>query len=296
MRLAIRDDDTNFFTSPGELQACYSEIWDELPPTLCVITKVKGAWNEWVHRIYREKQGTNWDAWTADNTAHPIEHNEELVRFLAVKVAEGKLDIGYHAKYHRNEDPVAPEQKDNNYVRGAEYYTSRDLKGDIIAECALLEKLFGKKVTVFTPPQNLLSPKGYEAVTRAGLNICGGGIPFYQKEKTIAGLLNIGRIAAFKALHRGADYPYVLRYSRHSEVTYHYPLQPTTKLETLTRAFDMVRKYDGDFVLSTHYVEFGYPMTYDSKLTMKDVLFQFLDYTNRYKLEKMSLSQMLEKP
>lgn len=99
---------------------------------------------------------------------------------------------------------------------------------------------------------------------------------------------------AFTLLHRDADYPRVLRYKNHTEIAYHYPLQPNTRLETLKDDFDMVRKYNGDFVLSTHYVEFDYPMVYDETRTMKQVLMDFLDYVSKYKVEKMSLSEMLK--
>lgn len=294
MRFAIRDDDTNFFTSPADLQRCYGDIWHEFAPTLCLISKVKGNWAKWVHQIYSDKHNTDWQAWTADNAIHPIENNAALTAFLKDAIAKGKLDIGYHAKHHRNEDAVLPQDMSNNYVRGAEYYTTRDVTDEIKTELDHLNTIFNYKISVFTPPQNLLSTKGYNAVINSGLNICGGGISFYKKEKDIRGIINLVKQLKFKLLHRDADYPKVLRYTHHSEIAYHYPLQPGTRLESLIHDFDMVRKYDGDFVLSTHYVEFDYPMVYDEKLTMKNILVSFLDYISRYNnVEKMSLSKLL---
>lgn len=294
MRFAIRDDDTNFFTQPADLENCYADIWDEFPPTLSLISKVKGNWLHWVHQIYKDKHQTDWSAWTNDNTIYPIEDNKALVGFMKEQLAAGKLDISFHAKHHRNEDPQLPQGMSNNYVRGAEYFTTRDLQEDIENEVAHLEKVFNYDISVFTPPQNLLSTKGYDAVKGAGLNICGGGIPFYKKEKDATGLANILRQVTFKMLHRESDYPRVLHFSKHNEIAYHYPLQPTTRLDSLIYDFDMVRKYDGDFVLSTHYVEFDYPMVYDETITMKKILMDFLDYISKYKVEKMSLSDMLK--
>jgi hypothetical protein len=295
MRFAIRDDDTNFFTQPEQLTECYRDIWNEFAPTLCLISKVKGNWEHWVHRIYRDKQQTDWNAWKADDTAHPIENNNELVSFLKEKIKEGKLDIGYHAKYHRNEDPVPPADRSNNYVRGAEYYTTRDVTDEIKSEVSHLSQVFQYPISVFTPPQNLLSLKGYHAVLAAGLNICGGGISFYKKEKNLKGLINIARQLTFKIMRKDADYARVLRFSNHTEIAYHYPLQPGTRLNTLIDDFEMVRSYNGDFVLSTHYVEFDYPMVYDEKITMRHVLMDFLDHVNRYNdVDKMSLSTLLK--
>ncbi|MEZ5016878.1 MAG: hypothetical protein R2800_07485 [Flavipsychrobacter sp.] len=295
MRFAIRDDDTNYFTSPEELKACYGDIWDSYPPTLCLISKVKGKWSHWVHQIYKDKHDTDWEAWTNDNTPYPIEGNGALVDFLKEKVKEGKLDIAYHAKYHRNEDTYLPKSRANNYVRCAEYFTTRDLTEDIKTEVTHLNQLLGCNISVFTPPQNLLSKLGYNSVINAGLNICGGGIAFYKKEKDIKGLQNIAKQLAFKVLHRDSDYPRVVHYKNHNELPYHYPLQPGTRLDSLIYDFDMVRKHNGDFVLSTHYVEFDYPMVYDETITMKRVLLDFLDYVSQYdNVEKVTLSEMLQ--
>lgn len=295
MRFAIRDDDTNFFTTPAELQQCYGDIWHEFAPTLCLISKVKGNWAKWVHQIYKDKQDTDWAAWTADNTPHPIESNIELVAFLKERIKDGKLDVGYHAKYHRNEDSSLPQEMSNNYVRGAEYFTNRNVTDEIKEEVIHLNKLLNTNISVFTPPQNLLSQLGYECVLNAGLNLCGGGITFYKKEKNLQGLINIGKQLAFKLINKEADYPHVLRYSNHTEIAYHYPLQPGTRLESLIDDFEMVRKHNGDFVLSTHYVEFNYPMVYDENITMKHVLMDFLDYISKYSdVQKMSLSQLLK--
>lgn len=293
MRFAIRDDDTNFYTDPARLEQCYSGIWQTVPPTLCVISKVKGNWLYWVHQIYKDKQKTDWQAWRRDSEIHPIEENEALVSFIREKIKEGKVDIGFHAKHHRNEDPVMPEEQQHNYVFGAEFYTSRDLTTDIREEVAYLNLLFNTDISVFTPPQNLLSLKGYQAVLNAGLNICGGGISFYKKQKDISGIINIIKQLWFKAGHKGHDYPFVLHYKDHTEIPCHYPLQPNTPLQTLIDQFEKVRSFDGDFVLSTHYIEFDYPMVYDHRITMKNTLESFLNYISRYPVVYTSLSEML---
>lgn len=294
MRFAIRDDDTNFYTSVADLENCYGDIWDEYPPTLCLISKIKGNWLYWVHHIYKEKHNTDWDAWKKDDKINPIEKNKALVSYLKDKLQEGKVDVAFHAKHHRNEDPEVPKALSNNYVRGAEFYTSRDLSKYIRTEVDHLNELLGTDISVFTPPQNILSEVGYKSVLDAGLNICGGGIAFYKKEKDLQGLLNIGKQLVFKTMNQNSDYARVLRYKSHTEIAYHYPLQPNTRLDSLIYDFDMVRKHNGDFVLSTHYAEFDYPMVYDETITMKKVLTDFLDYVSKYDVEKVTLSEMLK--
>lgn len=296
MRFAIRDDDTNFFTTPQQLEACYHDIWDTVVPTLCLISKVKGNWEYWVHEIYKTKQATNWKAWTEDNEAHAIEDNKSLTHFLKQKLHEGKIDLAFHAKYHRNEDEVLPTEQAANYVRGAEFFTTRNLSEYIKHELELLEQLFQYNITVFTPPQNLLSVQGYQAVLKAGLNVCGGGISFTKKEKDWRGIINIAKQGLFKITNRDSNYPRTIRYTHHTELPYHYPLQPNTKLEDLIKQFEMVRRFNGDFVLSTHYVEFFYPMVHKPSMTMKDTLLAFLQYIAKYNPEYTTLSKMLTHP
>lgn len=294
MRVAIRDDDTNFFTTPEQLEACYRDIWHTVPPTLFLISKIKGNWQEWVHRIYREKQQTDWQAWQADNIVYPVEQNKPLIFFLKEKIKEGLLDVGFHAIHHRNEDAVLPVEKTNNYIRGAEFYTTRDLTDDIRRETTHLSQLLDYPLSVFSPPQNLLSLKGYRAVINTGLNLCGGGISFIKKQKGITGWRHILQQAVFRLRYKHHNYPYILQYPDHAEIPYHYPLQPNTKLETLIHAFEMVRRFDGDFVLSTHYVEFNYPMTYEPKKSMKNVLEEFLNYAGKYNdITYCTVSEML---
>jgi hypothetical protein len=295
MRLALRDDDTNFYTSPEALEECYHDISSIVPPSLSLISKVKGNWAYWVHQIYKDKQHTDWSAWSQDNTSYPIEDNRNLITYLREKLKTRQIDICFHAKHHRNEDRSLPKEVADNYVRGAEFFTSRDLTTDIRTEVSHLNRILDCNISVFTPPQNLLSMVGYHAVVKAGLNICGGGISFYKKQKDLLGLSNIQKQAVFKAFNRGKDYPFVLKFSSHTEIPYHYPLQPNTDLKDLIRQFEAVRHFDGDFVLSTHYVEFNYTMVHDKTKTMKNILEEFLNHTLKYKVEYTTLSDLLRR-
>jgi hypothetical protein len=157
-----------------------------------------------------------------------------------------------------------------------------------------LNQLLDSHISIFTPPQNILSEKGYQSVILAGLNICGGGISIFKKQKDLRGIINLGKQLYFKAMHPNDPYPSVIKFSDHNEIPYHYPLQPNTKIETLIDAFERVREYDGDFVLSTHYVEFDYPMTYDPGISMKYVLKKFLDHVMKYRVDFVSLSTLLK--
>ena len=85
MRFAIRDDDTNFFTSPEEIEFCYKHTWDFCPPSLSVIPFVQGNWREWQDEFYSTGKIADWDRWEKDDALHPIHENVKLVEFLKEK-------------------------------------------------------------------------------------------------------------------------------------------------------------------------------------------------------------------
>jgi hypothetical protein len=292
MLFAVRDDDVNFFTEPEELEFAYSHVWDKIPPTFSVISHVKGNWNRWAEEIYRLRQNADWKAWQRDNEAYPIDKNTSLIKFLNEGLANRKLDVCFHAIHHRNEDPVPPEPMPNNYVQGAEFYTTRDMRQPLADAIRYLHQHLKTKISVFTPPQNLLSLKGYKAVVSQKLSIIGSGIPFWKKERTLAGLINMTRVAGFKLKQSNKDYPFTLYFKNHSEVIHHYALHPTTKVEYLVEKFETARQLGGNFVLSTHYYEFKTPLVYNKTKNMKYVFDTFIDHVQRYNVDFCTLSEM----
>lgn len=292
MLFAVRDDDVNFFTEPHQLEFAYSKVWDTIPPTFSVISHVKGNWNRWAEEIYRLRHSADWEAWRKDDKAYPIDKNKSLVKFLNDGLGSRKLDLCLHAIHHRNEDPIAPAAVLNNYVQGAEFYTSRDLSQPLADAIGYLHQHFNTRISVFTPPQNLMSAKGYNAVVNQKLSIIGSGIPFWKKEMTVPGLVNMARVIEFKLKHRQKDYPYTLYFKNHAEVIHHYPLHPTTKFEALVEKFEAAYQMNGNFVLSTHYYEFTTPLTYDASKNMKYVFDKFIDHVQSHNVEFCTLSEM----
>jgi len=278
MIFAIRDDDVNYFTDPEELEAAYSNVWGYCPPTFSVITHVKGNWPFWIKEIYNNRQSVDWTAWKKDDKVSPLDRNEGLVKFLKEKHKSGKLGLSLHAIHHRNGDLLPPPERLNNYIQGAEFFTNRDLTADVRSAVGYLHSHLDLVIKVFTPPQNLMSLRGYRSVVNNGLSIVGAGIPFWKKERSIKGLENMIKVASFKLRNKNLDYPYILNFKRHSELIHHYPLHPTTRPIHLIEKFEAVYRFNGVFVLSTHYHEFETPLVYDSTRKMKDVFFEFMNY------------------
>lgn len=292
MRFAIRDDDTNYFTSPEEIEFCYQHVWDVCPPSLSVIPFVQGNWRAWQDEFYQTGKITDWQAWEKDDDLHPIHENARLVKFLKEKAAQGKVALTMHGVNHRNKDsqrtPLA-----NNLVHYAEFYTNRDLTNAVKDGKKYLEELFDQQFTVFTPPQNAITKKGYQAIVNSDLNLVGGGLSFLSRQKTPRWFVELIGWSIFKFTKRNQYYPFVINLGTRKEMMVHFPLQEVTKIEYLIDSFNFVKAMDGDFILSTHY--HGFPVShrlYRNKI-MKDVFDEFFEYVRNSDVKFCTVNEML---
>ena len=55
MKVALRDDDTSYFTEPGRLESVYHDVWDRIPVGLAVIPQAAGFADKAIPEKY-------WDA------------------------------------------------------------------------------------------------------------------------------------------------------------------------------------------------------------------------------------------
>ena len=78
MKVALRDDDTSFFTTPEQLHAVYHDIWDRLPVSLAVVPRAAGYRDKAIPEKY-------WEA----GRVFPLEENTTLVEFLRERLAAG---------------------------------------------------------------------------------------------------------------------------------------------------------------------------------------------------------------
>jgi hypothetical protein len=256
MKVALRDDDTSYFTAPDQLEKVYHDVWDRLPVCLAVVPRAAGFADKAIPRQY-------WDA----GRAFPLEENPSLVTRLREHVAAGRVTIAQHGYTHED------------FPGGHEFQAAPDLERRLRDGRTELERLFGRRIAIFVPPHNALSKRGLAAVGRAGLNVLGSFLSFRPSmrpwdRRTPANWWRVRRYRA--STGRGkADrfvYPHVLRYDRHAEFGCH-GLIPGTTLEDLVGGFDEARQAGGDFCVATHYWEVD--------AGLKDVLRRFLDHVAR---------------
>jgi peptidoglycan/xylan/chitin deacetylase (PgdA/CDA1 family) len=253
MKVALRDDDTSYFTEPDRLAAVYHDVWDRIPVGLAVIPHAAG----FVDKAIPEKY---WDA----GRNFPLEENAPLVDALRKLVKENRVSITQHGYTHED------------YPDGHEFQAAPDLESRLARGQAYLERVLDTRIRVFVPPHNALSKRGLKAIDSAGLNLLGSFLSFRPSMRpwdlqTPANWWRIRQYRDRTGRSKGDRlvYPHVLRYRKHGEMGC-YSLIPGTTFDELKRGFDEARAAGGHFCIATHYWEV------DGAL--KQVLLQLLDY------------------
>ena len=303
MRFAIRDDDLNYFYSEDMIEENIKDIWDICPISMSAVPFIKGNWPKNT-KILEDLGPGNVSSnilnnMINDNKVYDIAKNKNLVKYIKEKIIEGKVYITIHAIHHRNEDDVSP-QVGKNFAIGAEFYTNRDLTKELSKAVKHLEKIFEQKIEVFTPPQNLYSEKGFEAVIANYLNFC--AYPPSVKNNIFQSIKILGVNGYLKILfhkftqrdNKKTPYPKLLKING-ALLMDHVSLQLGSSIDDLYKAFDSTYSKGGDFVLSTHSYGFNYKMM-ESDETMGEVLKTFLEYVSKKEdVEFVTLNKLFEK-
>ena len=257
MKVAIRDDDTCYFTTPEALARVYHDVWDRLPICLATVPFAIGY----------ERAGIPREHWHSGE-AFALDKNLELASALKELVASRRATVALHGYTHQD------------FRDGYEFQAAPDPERRVADGLRYLHDTLDTPISVFVPPHNALSKRGLSAVGSAGLNILGSFLSFRPSMRpwdwrTPANWWRVHRFRRATQRTR-ADrlvYPHVLRYADHAEFGCH-SLIPGTTLEELIGRFDEARCWGGDFCLATHYWEVD--------AAMRTVLLQFLDHAARH--------------
>lgn len=252
MKVALRDDDTCYFTSPETLERVYHDVWDRLPVCLATVPFAIGY----------ERKGIPEAHWTS-GTSFPLHHNSAIVPFLKEQMGKGRVTIALHGYTHED------------FPEGYEFQAAPDPERRVREGLSYLHSTLGQPIAIFVPPHNALSKRGIAAVSEAGLNLLGSFLSFRPSMRPwdVYTLPNMMRVRRYReATGRSKTdqfvYPQVLRYARHAEMGCHC-LIPGTTVEQLMTGFEEARRAGGHFCLATHYWEVD-----DA---IKGVLLRFLD-------------------
>jgi peptidoglycan/xylan/chitin deacetylase (PgdA/CDA1 family) len=256
VKLALRDDDTSYFTRPTAVEAVYRDIWPRLPVCLAVVPFAIGYPNP----------GIPEEHWHSGRS-FSLDRNGELTAALREWIDGSRVSVAQHGYSHQD------------FSDGFEFQAAPDPERRLAEGRAFLQRVLETNISIFVPPHNALSKRGLAAVSRAGLNLLGSFLSFRPSMRPWEWrtLPNFWRVKRFRAAtgRRKRDrfvYPHVLRYRNHAEFGCH-SLVPGTTVEHLIEAFDEARAVGGDFCVATHYWEID--------RVLHDVLHRFLDYASR---------------
>lgn len=284
MKLALRDDDLNWFFEPDVIESNLDGIWDICPVSMSAVPKVLGDWKRNVTIL--EGLGPNnitqdvIDDICSDQKEYRISENKLLVDYVKTKINENKIHLTIHGIYHRNRNETLPVLK-NNFAIGAEFITDKDLSKELEISKVYLEKTFGQRVTVFTAPQNMINTKGIKAVQNCGLNIC---VDLPSVKKPIAYLSSFTlRTYVQVCLHKifgnkKMPFPNALEMSK-GKIIDHCRLQPSSNVELIKDKIKYIHERHGNIVISTHSYGFDQKMNH-SDLTMKEALLEILNFAS----------------
>lgn len=256
MKVALRDDDTCYFTRPDVLERVYHDVWDRIPVCLATVPFAMGY----------ERKGIPQEHWHSGE-AFALERNPAIVDLLRDAIEKRRATIALHGYTHQD------------YPDGYEFQAAPDPERRVREGRAYLQATLQTTISIFVPPHNALSKRGMVAVSKAGLNLLGSFLSFRPSLRPWDAFTpgNWWRIRQYRQQtgRTKADrmiYPRVLRYARHAEFGCH-SLIPGTTLDELVSGFEEARRAGGDFCLATHYWEVD-----DA---VKDVLLRFLDHAER---------------
>ena len=115
MKIALRDDDTCYFTSPDELERVYGDVWHRVPVCLATVPFAVGY----------PRVGIPESEWHSGRR-YPLEENQELVEWLRRRIAERRITIALHGYTHED------------YPDGFEFQAAPDLDRRVLSEGAAI--------------------------------------------------------------------------------------------------------------------------------------------------------------
>jgi len=253
LRFCIRDDDTNFFTQPEELERAYGRITERGPVSLAVVPFCRAGSNKAVPEHLRGR-----------NTIHPLHENTALVQYLREKVEAGRFEIMLHG-YHHDEPHDRPEFSEGG-----------DLHRRVLEGRRYLEDLLGSKITVFVPPHNAIGRTGLRAIAKEGLHLGGaaglrGGWPLLSSETWALWW----QLRSWRK-NGGLGIPWILDLGDHREIA-GSPVTPLASLKMNEQTLTGARWTGGVFCAATHYWELDTPSRHEGDPTVGGQLHHLID-------------------
>lgn len=230
MKVAIRDDDTAFFTKPEDLEKAYDFVKKGCISLSVVPNTVP------IHRddVFPYGMGIK-------KGFYNIENNLELVSYLKEGFEVGKYDLLLHGYSHEYL------QVNNKWIAEMRWKNQKQLEYELKEGREQLEKIFGKKITVFVAPNNSIDKKAVSVIEEMGMNY--SGIILHRDRAFSMNYIYNYLLRWSVRLIKKIPYPGILDYGRHKELV----AFTLDNFERLVYEYHQCKKKNQPFVVYTHY-------------------------------------------
>lgn len=231
MKVAIRDDDTSYFTKPKDLQRAYDFLNEDDCVSLSVV-----PYTVPVHRDdvfpYGKEIGMGY---------YDIAENTELLEYLKKKYKQGKVDILLHGYSHEYQ------LSENKWLAEMKWKSSSQLKEEIPKGKKHLEKLLGMNISVFVAPNNSIDKKAISVLENLQMNYS-GIIGVRDRKVNLRYIYNFIIRWGFRIVKK-VQYPGIMNYGKHKELNAY----TIDNYERLIYEYHICKARKVPFVIYTHY-------------------------------------------
>lgn len=231
VKLAIRDDDMNFFTKVEDIEYVYRDF-NHFPISFAVIPKVMDV----------STVGACPDT-RGNSTPKDISANRELISWLRQQLENGSADVLLHGETHEYKF-ISGKRFAEMEWREKEYNLVSSIKNNR----KLLEDSIGHPISCFVAPSNKIARKCIKAVAENGLNFSGIIDIKFSRAFTLRNIYNYIKRWSLRVM-TNLPYPGVMKYSDHLEIS----ACLLQSYDYLVRMFEYCKKHSLPMVVNVHY-------------------------------------------
>lgn len=266
IKLAIRDDDLNFFSKVEDVVEMYKPL-GHFPISFAIVPCVKDCNPE---GLCPETKGNTVPSF--------IGENKELVAWLREGLRKGSLDVLMHGITHEYHFTPKGEK-----IAEMIWRKEPDLADIIGSFKSQLENQLDCKITVFVAPSNKISKYGLKCVVNNGMDFSGIVPITFNRDFTLINLSNYIRRWYYRIKDR-LPYPNVLQYSDHKELN----ACTLQGYDYLVKMFKYCIKIESPMVINVHYWHLR------ENPEERKMLFSFIEYALNCGAVPATLSSLLK--
>lgn len=257
-KIAIRDDDCSYWTTPDELESVYGKYWKK---------GIKVSFSVVPYAYNLINNDNRSEMYHIDNPKY-IYENESLVKYLKDKIKMGQVEImqhgydhSYYVRYNGKSYFLDKKTRENINVKDEVIYlpecihkNDEIIKRDIIKGKEILEDTFDTEIKIFVPPSNAIRAYVVEEVASLGMNISGTIMPAFNRTKTIQSYRIYINKLLWHIRNKKISYPFIMNYETHKELA-GTTVSPSMNKQNFWEKYDYCKHNELPFLLATHYWE-----------------------------------------